>query len=114
MPEPIDTPFRAFVRQNKPIFEAENPDYEYHEIRDLCEEVWEVFDQEQKQYYEELAKEDKWRFIEEWEAWLRQRFGTPDPVEPSKWPQLPERPLSGYRIFCDQRKEHFMKLMPES
>jgi len=64
MPEPIDTPFRAFVRENKVHLEAENPDYDYHEMKALLEEVWEVMDAEQIQYYENLAKEDKWRYIE--------------------------------------------------
>ena len=102
------------MRENKPLFEAENPDYDYHEIRELLEDIWEVFDEEQKTYYENLAKEDKWRYIEEWEAWLRQRFATTDPIEPSKFPPLPKRPNNGYRIFCEQKKLYFLELMPKS
>jgi hypothetical protein len=86
MPEAIDTPFRAFVRENKATFEKENPDYDYHDMKNLMEDIWDVMDAEQLQYYENLAKEDKWRYIEEWEAWLRQRFGQTNPVEPLKFP----------------------------
>lgn len=86
MPEPLDTPFRAFIRENRPTLEAENPDYDYHEMKALYEDIWDVLDAEQIQYYENLAKEDKWRYIEEWEAWLRQRFASDNPIEPSKFP----------------------------
>ena len=33
--------------------------------------IWEVLDADQIAYYEELARQDKWRYIEEWESWLR-------------------------------------------
>ena len=33
-----------------------------------------------------MAKEDKWRFIEQWEIWLRQRFASENPIEPEKFP----------------------------
>ena len=44
MPEAIDTPFRAFVRENKALFEQENPDYDYHDIKNLMEDIWDVLD----------------------------------------------------------------------
>jgi hypothetical protein len=46
MPEAIDTPFRAFVRENKALFESENPDYDYHDIKNLMEDIWDVLDAE--------------------------------------------------------------------
>jgi len=66
------------------------------------------------QYYENLAKEDKWRYIEEWEAWLRQRFASLNPIDPLKFPDYPKRPQTGYRIFCEMKKKQFTDLMPES
>lgn len=113
-PDPPSTPFRAFINENHAIFKADNPDYDYVEMKRLFEDMWEVMDDEQIKYYENLAQDDKWRYIEEWEAWLRQRFGVENPIEPSKFPELPKRPTSGFRIFGELKKTHFTKLLPES
>lgn len=55
-PEPIDTPFRAFCRQTKPVFESDNPDYDYYQMKTLLQDVWDVLDDDQKKYYEDLAQ----------------------------------------------------------
>lgn len=47
-PDPIATPYRAFLKENQPLFETENPDLEYHEIKDMLVDVWDVLDDEQK------------------------------------------------------------------
>jgi hypothetical protein len=42
--------------------------------------MWDILDEDAHKYYEDLAKKDEWRFLEEWEAWLRQRFVQSDPI----------------------------------
>ena len=83
-------------------------------MKRLLEDVWDVLDEEQKQYYERAANDDKWRFIEEWEVWLRQRFASDTPIEPEKFPELPKRPMSGFRLFGEAKKKEFTELMPHS
>ena len=46
MPEPLANPFRAFFRENFKLFQDENPDFDYHQIKNLLEEVWDIFDEE--------------------------------------------------------------------
>eukprot|EP00347_Sterkiella_histriomuscorum_P011006 403374105 len=113
-PDPIMTPWRAFCSENRPIFVNDNPDLDYHEIKTLLQDVWDVLDDDQKQYYEQKSKDDKWRFLEEWEAWLRQRFASIMPILPEKFPQPPLRAKNGFKVFGEAQKESFLKLMPES
>lgn len=55
-PDPICTPYRAFVMENKEKFMEEYPDLDYTDIKRLLEDMWEIMDEEMHQYYEEKAK----------------------------------------------------------
>jgi len=54
---------------------------------------------EEQEHYAERAKLDELRYLEEWEAWLRQRFI--GEVRPDQWPRKPDHPKSGHRIFTE-------------
>ena len=45
-PDPINTPFRAFVKENEKLLLDENPGFDYYDLKRLTEDFWEVFDDE--------------------------------------------------------------------
>ena len=57
-PERISTPFRAFVRETYPMLQEENPHLDYYDLRTMMQDIWDVLDEEQQKYYEDLVKRD--------------------------------------------------------
>ncbi|CDW86559.1 UNKNOWN [Stylonychia lemnae] len=113
-PEPIMSPWRIFVKENTPILQNDNPDLEYYDIKRMLEDIWADLDEDQLKYYDEKSRDDKWRFLEEWEAWLRQRFASIVPIQPDKFPAPPKRPINGFKVFGEAQKTKFLDMMPES
>ena len=68
--------------ENAPIFEKEYPHVDTLDIKELVKDLLNSMTEEDHAEYQARVKLDELRYIEEWEAYLRQRYTGENPVRP--------------------------------
>jgi hypothetical protein len=73
--------------------------------------------EEEKEPFKERSMEDKRRFLEETEAFIRQRFAFPSNTFDQRIAQqgtvVPKRPLTGFQIYLREMREKMKKENPK-
>ena len=76
-PKKVLTPYMFFVKENRPRIMRENPTMSFLEVMREVGIRWGKLNEEEKEPFKERSMEDKRRFLEETEAFVRQRFAFP-------------------------------------
>jgi len=76
-PKKTMTPYMFFVKEHRPRLMRENPSAGFNDVMREVGVMWAKLSEEEKEPYNERANEDKRRFLEEQEAFIRQRFVFP-------------------------------------
>ena len=78
---------------------------------------WGQLPEEEKEPFKERSMEDKRRFLEETEAFVRQRFAFPSNTFDQRLAQqgtsVPKRPLTGFQMYLREMREKMKKENPK-
>jgi hypothetical protein len=76
-PKKVLTPYMFYVKENRPRVLRDNPNMTFLEVMREVGVRWGMLSEEEKEPYKERSLEDKRRFLEETECFVRQRFSFP-------------------------------------
>lgn len=95
----------------------ENPNMAFLEVMREVGTRWGKLSEDDKEPFKERANEDKRRFLEEQEAFMRQRFAFPSNTFDQRMAKtttsLPKRPLSPFLVFAKEMRERMKKENPK-
>ena len=104
-PKAAKNAFILFCGENRDSVKKDNPDLKPTEITKKLGEMWRELDDEDKEEYQNKAKEDKERFDNEMEDYEpKDGFRCPK-KSPKKDKTSPKRARSAYIFFCNDKRE---------
>ncbi|CDW82148.1 UNKNOWN [Stylonychia lemnae] len=116
-PKKVLTPYMFFVKENRPKIMRENASMSFLEVMREVGERWNKLSEIEKEPFKERSMEDKRRYLEEQEVFIRQRFAFPSNTFDQRLAQTttqqPKRPITGFQMYLRELREKLKKDNPK-
>eukprot|EP00347_Sterkiella_histriomuscorum_P018014 403347115 len=115
-PKKVLTPYMFFVKENRPRIMRESPNMTFLEVMREVGVRWSKLSEVEKEPFKERSLEDKRRFLEEQEVFIRQRFAFPSNTFDQRLAQgqpQQKRPITGFQMYLRELREKTKKENPK-
>lgn len=114
-PKGKTTAYAFFVRQQKEMFDSENPEGKivFGEFMKGCGEKWRALEEDEKMPFQEKAAEDAERWNREMQDYEPEEENGQKKKKRKKDPNAPKRPKTAFFLFSDDNREEAKSKLPE-